>query len=64
MVRGAHEQFVVHHIEGPIVAFESVKFPGHFVRVINNGSAVVANLDLQTSESAHFVLRMRVRAII
>ena len=63
MERGDHEQFIVHQIRDAIVAFESVRFPGHFVKISSNREpATLVNIGAPeiTNYSIQFVIRVKV----
>ena len=62
MERGSHEQFVVHQIRDSIVAFESARFPGHFVSVTGSQPATLLNVGTPeiTHHSIQFVIRVKV----
>ena len=52
-------QFVIHTIEGAIVAFESVRFPGHFMNIGTDGLAKLEGRDME-SQDVHFIVRVKV----
>ena len=56
-------EFIVRSISGPVVAFESLKFPGHFVSIGKNGLAKVERRGLD-SDHVQFTVRINVSVVV
>jgi hypothetical protein len=52
-------QFIIRTIEGPIVAFESVRFPGHFMSISSDGLAKLEGREIE-SHNVHFTVRVKI----
>ena len=61
MTNDGRSQFIVHGISGHVVAFESAKFPGHYMTV---GRGNKINLEARDSETSdiQFTVRVNVSA--
>ena len=54
-------EFVIRSISGAVVAFESVKFPGHFLSVRRDSGVVkLEKLDGSGVNHVHFIVRVNV----
>ena len=52
-------EFHIHSIAGPVVAFESIKFPGHFMSVGRDGVVRLDGRDMETNH-VRFTVRVNV----
>lgn len=52
-------EFNIRSISGPIVAFESIKFPGHFMSMGRDGVVKLEGRNMETN-SVQFIVRVHV----